>query len=108
MLAAVMLTGCTEASDASYQIAREADGFKVTRKVTVINTRTDDVIYEEQGLISVEISNGNAESKTANTRLDILIKDGDRYKKQIVGLNQDTMFIVEDLEGVSLKKETEE
>lgn len=90
---AIALTGC-EASRASQQIAIQADSFNVSRKVTVYDTRHTEPVYEVQGLVSVEVS---------DNRLDIIIKEGDRYKKHIVGLNENTMFVVEDLEGIEVR-----
>lgn len=90
-----LLSGCTEASVASSQIANNADAFRVSRKITVINTRSGDALYENQGLISVTIS---------GDRLDILTKESDAtYRKDIVKLNQDTMYIIEDLEGIKVE-----
>lgn len=94
LTATIALTGC-EASRASHQIALQADSFKVSRKVTVFDTRHTEPVYEVQGLVSVVAS---------NNRLDIIIKEGDRYKKHIVGLNENTMFVVEDLEGVEVRE----
>lgn len=91
----ILLGGCTEADTASYKIANNAEAFKVSRKITVINTRSGDALYENQGLISVTIS---------GDRLDILTKESDAtYKKDIVKLNQDTMYIIEDLEGIKVE-----
>lgn len=90
LTAAIGLTGC-EADMARKRIAFQADSFDIQRKVTVFDTRHTEPIYEVQGMISVEVS---------DNRLDIIIKEGDRYKKHIIGLNENTMFIVEDLEGI--------
>lgn len=91
---AALLTGCT-ASQVSQEIIYQADEFNVSRKVSVINTRMDKTVYENQGLISVNVT-GN--------RLDVIKKtDVDTYTKDIVILSQDTMLIIEDLEGIHIK-----
>jgi len=41
VLGMCMLTGCTESDQVSYNISKEANNFNVTRKLTVINARTD-------------------------------------------------------------------
>lgn len=96
LTATIALSGCAgdAAGVVSNQIAIQADSFNASRKVTVFDTRHTEPIYEVQGLVSVEVS---------DNRLDIIIKEGDRYKKHIVGLNENTMFIVEDLEGIEVR-----
>ena len=46
-------TGCTEADQVSANISQEADNFNVTRKLTVLNARTDTILLE---LVSVMFS----------------------------------------------------
>lgn len=96
LLSAALLTGCT-ANQVSNKIIWQADEFNISRKVSVINTRNDKTVYENQGLISVTITE-------SGNRLDVITKtDTDTYTKDIVILNQDTMLIVEDLEGIHVK-----
>lgn len=90
------LTGCTDAGVVDYEIRHNANRFDVLRKITVINTRLDKTVYENQGLISVIISDNGA-------RLDVIAKESDNvYTKDIVVLNQDTMYVVKDLEGTQI------
>ena len=46
LMVAVLMTGCTESEQVSYNIGKEADNFNVTRKLTVINARTDTILLE--------------------------------------------------------------
>lgn len=41
MMLCVGLVGCTEADNVSYNISKEANNFNVTRRLAVINARTD-------------------------------------------------------------------
>ena len=97
LTATIVFSGCAgdRAGAVSNQIAFQADSFNVSRKVAVYDTRHTEPVYEAQGLISVEVS---------DNRLDIIIKEGDRYKKHIVGLNDNTMFVVEDLERIEVRE----
>ena len=52
-LMSVLLMGCTEADQVSRNVSKEANNFNVTRKLTVINARTDTVMLEMQGTFSV-------------------------------------------------------
>ena len=99
LMAVVLLTGCnSEAYKVSHNVSKEADNFNVTRRVTVINTRTDKVLLQMTGKISIQdVSNGMA----------IIVEiDRDRgiYQKHYVYLNENTMYTVEDVTGVSVSR----
>ena len=99
LLAALSLAGCdSEAYKVSHNVSKEADNFNVTRRVTVINTRTDKVLLQMTGKISIQdVSNGMA----------IIVEiDRDRgiYQKHYVYLNENTMYTVEDITGVSVSR----
>lgn len=55
---AVMLSGaaigCTEADQVSSNISKQADNFNVTRKLTVLNARTDTVLLELTGTFALK------------------------------------------------------
>ena len=77
MLIAVVavLSGCRESERVSYNIARDADEFKVYRQITVFNGITNGIKYQIEGLISVNIGDG---------RLDVMAKVNDNeYHKDI-------------------------
>lgn len=48
-----ILTACTEADQVSYNVSKEANNFNVTRRLTVINARTDTVLLEMEGTFSL-------------------------------------------------------
>ena len=56
LTALVLLCGCTsEAEKANYNIAKQADYFESERKITVYNARTDTVVMEAEGYMSISI-----------------------------------------------------
>lgn len=59
VLGMCMLTGCTESDRVSYNISKEANNFNVTRKLTVINARTDTVLLEMIGTFSLSNNSTN-------------------------------------------------
>ena len=60
LLICITATGCTEANQVSYNISKEADNFNVTRKLTVLNARTDTILLELTGLlVGTETSKGS-------------------------------------------------
>lgn len=88
----VMLTGCTEADHVNYNISKQADYFETERRITVYNARTDKVILEAEGFMSIT-NNGAHE-------LVITCKTGpNTYKKNYVYLNDYTLYAVEDITG---------
>lgn len=91
------LGGCTEAGKVSENVSREAENFNVLRRFAVINTRTDKVEFELIGAFSRENVTGDS------VAIVVELPDGS-YKKHIIGLNQDTMYIIEDLGGAKVNK----
>ena len=93
------LSGCmqTEADKVSYNVSKEAENFNVLRRFTVINTRTDKVEFELVGAFSRENVKQNEVS------IVVELEDG-TYKKHIIGLNENTMYVIEDLGGAKVNK----
>ena len=99
MLAAAMLAGCssTEASQVSHNVSQEADNFNVLRRFAVINTRTDKVEFELIGAFSLDAS--------SYPKISVIVeKEDGSYFKHIIGLNDDTFYVVEDLGGAEVNK----
>jgi hypothetical protein len=96
---AVSMSGCgRQAYVVSRNVSKEADNFNVTRRLTVINTRTDKCILQMTGKMSLEdVENGLAVLVEVDRAKGI-------YQKHWVYLNQDTTYTVEDLNGVSVSK----
>ena len=87
-----VLTGCTAADDVNYNLSQAADNFEVVRKITVYNARTDMIIMEMEGLMSL--------SNNSTSELVVTCKTGeDEYKKNYVYLNDYVIYVVEDITG---------
>lgn len=96
MIFCIMLgiCGCSEASKVNYNMSKQADYFDCLRKITVYNARTDKIILEAEGYMSIS-NNGNSE-------LVVTCKTGDdEYKKNYIYLNDYTLYIVEDITGTN-------
>lgn len=87
-----LLAGCTEADRVNHNIKQSADNFNVTRRLEVINARTDTPLFELIGNFS--LSNNSANELVVTVELD-----NGTYKKHYVYLNEYTMYVVEDLSG---------
>jgi hypothetical protein len=91
------MTGCTEADQVSTNISKEADNFNVTRKLTVLNARTDTILLELTGTFALKNNSDN--------ELEVICEVGDgKYQKHFVYLNDDTMYVVEDISGANVDK----
>lgn len=88
----LLLCGCSEASKANRNISKQADYFEAERKITVYNARTDKIILETEGYMSISNNDSN--------ELVVTVKTGpETYKKNYVYLNAYTMYVVEDITG---------
>ena len=97
LLLAVILSfgfcsGCSEASKVNYNMSKQADYFNCERKITVYNARTDTIILEAEGFMSI--------SNNSTSELVITCKIGpNEYKKNYIYLNDYTLYVVEDITG---------
>lgn len=89
---AVLFTGCAKADKVNYNLKQEARQFKVERRITVYNARTDKIILEIEGFINIE--------NTSHSELMITAQTGpEEYRKNYVFLNSYTLYTVEDITG---------
>ena len=86
------MTGCSEASNVNHNLSQAADNFQVVRKITVYNARTDLIIMEMEGLMSI--------SNTSTSELVVTCMTGpNQYKKNYIYLNEYVIYVVEDITG---------
>lgn len=84
--------GCSEADKVNYNMSKQADYFNCERKITVYNARTDTIILEAEGYMSI--------SNNSTSELIITCKVGpNEYKKNYIYLNSYTLYVVEDISG---------
>ena len=92
LLAVLFLVGCRESNRVSYNVSREADSFGVVRRVTVINMRSDNIVFEAVGNIAIDTSD-------SEKLIVIMQTDEDTYKKHYINMTEWNMYVVEDIEG---------
>lgn len=86
------LCGCSQASRVNHNINKQADAFNVTRRLAVINARTDKPVFELVGNFSL--------SNNSTNELVITVETAPHeYKKHYVYLNAYTLYVVEDVSG---------
>lgn len=87
-----MFTACTQADRVSYNVSQQANNFNVTRRLAVINARSDAPIFELVGNFALSNTTTNELTVTVETAPGV-------YKKHFVYLNEWTIYVVEDVSG---------
>lgn len=88
----IVFTGCSEADKVNANMSKQADYFECERRVTVYNARTDNIILECEGYLSI--------SNNSLQELIVTVKTGsNEYKKNYIYLNDYTLYVVEDITG---------
>ena len=95
VVTAFLLVGCSQASLVSHNLSKEANAFNVTRRLAVINARTDKPVFEMVGNFSI--------SNSDYSELVVTVQTGpNEYKKHYVYLNEWTIYVVEDVTGLAV------
>lgn len=91
----LMSTGCGNSADTvKYNIGKEADKFKVKRRITFINLRNGEYLFQLTGNCSIEGGSGNS-----NSELEVICRIGeDKYQKHMLYIANETTYVVEQLE----------
>lgn len=97
IIAATLMCGCTEVEKVTYNVQKEADNFNVTRRLSVINARTDKPVLELIGNFAITNNENNELVITIETSPNV-------YKVDYVYLNEWTMYTVEDISGAYVDK----
>ena len=85
------LAGCTTADTVNYNLSKEANEFNVYRKITVTNARTDAIMLQAEGYMSL--------SNSSDNELVVTIRTGeDEYYKDYIYLNDWTCYVMEQTE----------
>lgn len=82
LVGCAVLCSCSEADKVNRNISKQANYFEAERRITVYNARTDNVILEMEGAMSI--------SNNDNNELVCTVKTGP---------NEYTMYVVEDITG---------
>ena len=88
------LSGCNDAQTIQHNISQSSDKFETYRHVTVVNLRSDKVLLEIEGYLSIQNTEGN--------ELAVIIKTGkDEYKMQYVYLASEVVYLVEQVNNTN-------
>lgn len=89
------LCACSPADRVNYNLNHEADKFNCLRRITVYNARTDLIILEVEGYMSLSNNTTNELVVTCKTAEDV-------YKKNYIYLNDYVIYVVEDISGLAV------
>lgn len=91
-----VFTGCTEAERTSYNVSKEADIFNVFKRVVVVNTVTDKILFELDGYFSITVD-------STDSQLEIICQTGENtFQKHFIGISPTVAYTVEDLKGAEV------
>ena len=93
----LLLTGCTQVDRVSTNLSQQADNFNITRRIVVMNARTDTVLFELIGNFSLQNNSSNELEIVCETAQGV-------YKKHFIYLNENTIYVVEDVSGAYVDK----
>lgn len=85
------LSSCNEAANIQYNIAYQSDNFETYRRITVINLRSDTILLQVEGYLSIKDS--------TESELAVIIKTGkDKYQMHYIYTGAEIVYLVEQLE----------
>lgn len=92
IISVLTLSSCFRQSErVSHNIKLDADNFKIRRRITVLNTRTDKTMMQVTGLLSIDVDSDND--------LNIVIeKAPNEFILNYAHLSDDTTYTVEQIE----------
>ena len=94
LLVCFSMCACTAAENVNYNLSQAADNFECLRKITVYNARTDLIVMEMEGAMSL--------SNNGTNELVVTCKTGPgEYKKNYIYLNEYVIYVVEDITGTT-------
>ena len=94
LLMCFSMCACTAAENVNYNLSQAADNFECVRKITVYNARTDLIVMEMEGAMSL--------SNNGTNELVVTCKTGPgEYKKNYIYLNEYVIYVVEDITGTT-------
>ena len=94
LLMCFSMCACTAAENVNHNLSQAADNFECLRKITVYNARTDLIVMEMEGAMSI--------SNNGSNELVVTCKTGPgEYKKNYIYLNEYVIYVVEDITGTT-------
>lgn len=98
LVSGLLLGGCSDADTASYNLSKDADMFKVNRRIVFYNGINGEYILIIEGFCSL----GNYDPAG---ELSVICKTGvDSYKKHFLGLSDNVTYFAEQIENKDVRE----
>ena len=90
------LSGCsTESEKVNYNLRKEADNFNIRRKLTVFNLRTDTVLFQMEGLCSIDTDSDGDLIVTVQT-------GASEFRQHYIRMAPENCYVVKDITSGTL------
>lgn len=94
VLTATLLTGCSSDADvASENLSKDAEQFKILRRVVFFNGITDKYLLSIEGYCSIA---------DEGDQLEVTCKISGQYKKHFLGLSDNVSYFVEQVDAANV------
>lgn len=91
VLSLCLLTSCRKADNIQWNIAQQSDNFETYRRISVINLRSDAMLLQVEGYLSIKDS--------TETELAVIIQTAPKeYKMHYIYTGAEIVYLVEQLE----------
>ena len=99
ILVGVSFIGCESSADrAASNLSKQAEEFRVLRRIAAVNGITDKPIFEAVGYCSIETSQSAAQGM-----MELTCKIGENnFTKDFIYLSDNVLIVVEQLEGLDV------
>ena len=96
----VSVSGCfmRDSQVVSHNLSKEADQFRIRRRIVFYNSITDTYMFEMRGNCSIKVDN-------YDKQLEVTVMTGlNEYKKHYLGLSDNVTYFVEQIEEKNVSK----
>ena len=94
LLSVIFLIGCDQSQNVNNNLRTAEGNFNVYRRVTVVNLRSDKVLFEVEGYLAIDID------RDGDLNITIRISASE-YKLHYIGLAPELTYFSEQLENTS-------
>ncbi len=99
LLVSITMVGCMRDSQVvSHNLSKEADQFRIRRRIVFYNSITDTYMFEMRGNCSINVDR-------ADNQLEVTMITGiNEYKKHYLGLSDNVTYFVEQIDHSEVSK----
>ena len=98
ILTLFIFAGCNQAETTKHNIQKDADRFKVYRKMTFINLYTNEPLYSAEGYFALETTYDNAYQ--GQQEIGVIFKvSEDEYKMDYFSIANNVTYVIEQIEN---------